>query len=241
MNRKKHTKIKRNISFLSILIPCFLIFGCARDVTPPVAIPVAPPIRQSASPQFIKVSKGIDDTIKSNYKIEEKVKQQLQEILNQRINITETITNTEKLKNQLKDYSDISNEGPTNIIDGLRKIEARNLFLEKQNGELSSLQKEQAEILRMTKDDATITYRKLLDKEQEANDLRSQNSFLGKNLLIKNGEVQQLQKDLEKAKIDAAKAKVYKYWVWGLVGGFVLWTIIKNVLMIYMPTSRFRI
>jgi hypothetical protein len=93
----------------------------------------------------------------------------------------------------------------------------------------------------MTKEDASITYRKLLDKENEASELRSQNKFLANSLNIKNTEVESLKKSLEKEKIKSARATVYKNWVYGLVGGFLLWIVIKNILMIYFPMTKFRI
>ncbi|MBF0207901.1 MAG: hypothetical protein HQK53_13540 [Oligoflexia bacterium] len=240
MNKKRHTLLKKRLSIASVLIPCFLLFGCARDI-PPVAIPVAPIKRESAAPHFIKVNSGIDSTIKSNTKIGEKIKEQKRELVAQKLTITETITEAEKLLSMLKDYKCVSDIEIINVVDGLHVIETRNLFLEKQNNELEALRYEQEEILKMTKEDATITYRKLLDKENEADALRDQNDYLGKNLKLKNEEAETLKQKVKDVEVKLAKANVYKYWVWGLVGGFLLWTIIKNVLMIYSPMTKFRI
>lgn len=241
MNRKKHTLLKKRSIIASILIPCFLIFGCARDITPPVAIPVAPQKTASAVPTFTKVNSGIDDTIVSNNKLGSKIKEQKEQFKIQKLDIEETLNNAEELLIILGEYACVPNDDINEVINGLHKIEARNLFLEKQNDELEAIRKEQEEILKMTKEDATITYKRLIDKENEADILRDQNDYLGKNLQNKNDEVLSLQKTLKDKETALARANVYKYWVWGLVAAFILWNVIKNVLMMYNPMARFRI
>jgi hypothetical protein len=240
-NNKKHTILKKRLKICSVLFPIFLLFGCSKDITPPVVIPIAPVKIESVVPQFNKISVGIDSTIKSNLKIENKIKDQHKELSIQQLAILEAIAQADKFKEILLVNKCISEIDSINFINNLRSIETRNLFIEKQNIELEELRKEQSEILKMTKEDASITYRKLLDKEQEANSLREQNDYLGKNLIVKSNEVVQLQKDLEKEKIKSAKATVYKNWVIGLVTIFILWLIIKNVLMVYFPMTKFRI
>lgn len=240
-NRKKYTILKKRSAILSILLPCFLIFGCARDITPPIAIPVAPHKMESAVPTFTKVNSGIDNTIRVNDKLGSKIREQKEQFKIQQLDISETLKNAEELLNILSVYSCVPDNEIVSVIDGLHKIEIRNLFLEKQNDELEAIRKEQEEILKMTKEDATITYRRLIDKENEADILRDQNDYLGKNLQNKNDEVANLQKILKNKEVDLARANVYKYWVWGLVAAFVLWNIIKNVLMMYNPMTRFRI
>lgn len=241
MNKKKHTLLKKRLIICSVLFPIFLIFGCARDITPPVAIPVAPMKKESVVPHFNKISNGIDETIKSNAKIRHKIKEQHKELSTQQLAILEAIAQADKFKEILLSNKCISDIESVNFINNLKSIETRNLFIEKQNAELEELRKEQFEILKMTKEDASITYRKLLDKEQEATSLREQNDYLGKNLVVKSNEVEQLRKDLEKEKIKSARATVYKNWVIGLVTSFILWLIIKNVLMMYFPLTKFRI
>jgi hypothetical protein len=241
VNKKKHTVLKKRLSICSVLFPVFLLFGCARDITPPMAIPVAPIKKESVVPHFNKISVGIDSTIKSNLKIENKIKDQHKELSIQQLAILEAIAQADKFKEILLSNKCISDIESVNFVNNLKSIETRNLFIEKQNIELEELRKEQSEILKMTKEDASITYRKLLDKEQEAISLREQNDYLGKNLIAKNNEVEQLRKDLEKEKIKSAKATVYKNWVIGLATSFILWLIIKNVLMMYFPMTKFRI
>lgn len=241
MNKKKHTILKKRLSICSVLFPVFLLFGCARDITPPVAIPVAPVQRESVVPHFNKINSGIDTTIKSNLKIENKIKEQHKELSTQQLAILAAIAQADKFKEILLANKCISDIESIDFINNLKSIETRNLFIEKQNKELEELRKEQSEILKMTKEDASITYRKLLDKEQEAISLREQNDYLGKNLIAKNNEVEQLRKDLEREKIKSARATVYKNWVIGLVTSFILWLIVKNVLMMYFPMTKFRI
>jgi hypothetical protein len=206
-----------------------------------VAIPVAPPIRESVVPYLEKVSGGIDKSLESNTKIDSKIKEQRDTVLRQKITITETITKVERLRDKVLAEEAIKEIEVIDIISDLKIIESRNLFLEKQNSELEDIRKDQEAILQMTKTDASITYRKLMDKENEANELRSQNTFLANNLNIKNKEVETLKQKLEKEKVKSARAGVYRNWIIGLSVGFVAWLIIKNILMIYFPMTKFRI
>jgi hypothetical protein len=240
MNKRKHTHLKRRTSVLALIIPLLLISGCAKT-TPPVAIPVAPPVRESVVPYLAKVSDGIDRSLESNIKIDSKIQEQRDTVLRQKITITETIAKVERLKDKVLAEEAIKEIEVIDIISDLKIIESRNLFLEKQNNELEDIRKEQEAILRMTKEDASITYRKLMDKENEASELRSQNTFLANNLTLKNKEVETLKQKLEKEKIKSARASVYRNWIFGLLGAFTLWIIIKNVLMVYFPMTKFRI
>lgn len=241
MNRKRHTTLKNNIRRTCLFVPLFLIFGCAKTSTPPVNIPPPPPQRESVLPHLNKIHSGIDGSIKTNIQIEDQIKKQKQEVLNQRLDISEAIIQAEKLKNKIENNESVFKQDIISLIDVLKKVETRNLFLEKQNEELETKRKEQAEILRITKDDAVITYKKLIDKENEVSELRTQNGFLSSSLSKKNVEVENLKKQIEKEKVKSAKSSVYKNWVIGIVAAFVLWTILKNVLMIYFPMTKFRI
>jgi hypothetical protein len=241
MNKRKYSNVKRHLSVSSVLLAVFIIFGCAPKTTPPSIIPPPPAKIESVAPSLRKVSDGIDRTIETNTKIDTTIKQQRETVLRQKIKISETITKVEKLREKVLAEQLIKEIEVVEIINDLRTIEQRNLFLETQNGELENIRKDQAAILKMTKEDASITYRKLMDKENEANELRNQNTFLATNLTTKNQEAETLKKNLEKEKVKAAKASVYRNWIFGLVGGFVLWIIIKNVLMVYFPMTKFRI
>ena len=241
MNRKKHTILKRRIGITALVIPLLLISGCAPKQTPPIAIPIAPVVTESVVPSLQKVSSGIDRGLDTNHQIDTKIKQQQNTVLEQKIVIVETIAKVERLKEKAKAKQLIEEIELIDIINDLNKIQQRNLFLEKQNTELDTIRKDQEAILKMTKEDASITYKKLMDKENEAKELRSQNTFLAKNLENKNKEVESLKKNLQKEKVRAARASVYRNWIIGIVSAFVLWTIVKNVLMMYFPLTKFRI
>ena len=240
MNKKKHTIFKKRLSIISLIIPLLLISGCVKD-TPPVDIPKAPIVKESVVPSLKKVSDGVERSLDSNTKIDSKLQEQRNTVLQQKITITETIVKLERIREKVLAEEAIKEIEIVDIIKDLKTIETRNLFLEKQNGELETIRKDQAAILKMTKEDASITYRKLIDKENEALELRTQNEFLSSNLASKNKEVESLKKDLSKEKVKSARANVYRNWIFGIVGGFVLWIIIKNVLMIYFPLAKFRI
>jgi hypothetical protein len=239
-NKKRHTILKRRMSVLTMLIPCFLMFGCAKDITPSNIIPPAPKATASVLPSMNQVNTGIDNTIKENLKLEQKLKEQKEVVLEQKIEIVEAIAQAEKMKQKVIANEVISELETTNLIDQLKKVETRNLFLETKNTELSSVKDEQDKLLKELKTNSSETLQKLLAKEDEAYNLRTQNDYLGTLVTNKNSEVTALQKALEKEKVKAATAGVYRNWIIGIVSGFVLWTIVKNIIMIYSPI-KFRI
>ena len=196
---------------------------------------------ESVIPHFKKVENGIDKSIQSNTKIDSKIKEQKGSILNQKIMIEETISKVEKLVERVIAHETIKEIDAIDILNSVKIIHTRNLFLETQNTELSQILSEQEGILKMTKEDASITYRKLIDKEDEVTRLRDLNKLIATNLVSKDNDIKTLQNSLQKEKINSARAGVYRNWIYGLVGSFVAWLIIKNILMIYFPLTRFRI
>jgi len=240
MNKRKYTLRNRRLSIISVLIPCCLLFGCAKDITPSLIIQT-PPKTESAIPHFKKVENGIDRSIQSNTKIDSKIKEQKGALLDQKIVIEETITKIERLVEQVTAHKTIQEIDAIDILNSIKTIHTRNLFLETQNNELTQILSEQEGILKMTKEDASITYRKLIDKEEEVNRLRELNKLIANNLVAKDNDIRTLQNSLQKEKINSARANVYRNWVYGLAGSFIAWLIIKNILMVYFPLARFRI
>lgn len=88
---------------------------------------------------------------------------------------------------------------------------------------------------------AKETMAKLIMKESEAKELRAQAEFLAHNLDLKNKEVINISKQKEKLIKQKADAMVYKKMFWYAVAGFLIWIIIKNILMVYFPYTKFRI
>lgn len=229
-----------NIKLGAIILMSILGFGCGPKTTPPVAIPVAPKATESVQPTFKKVQKGIEDTVKSNEKIDRKLRETTEAVNNQNLEIKEALSQAEKIKEKALANQLITELEATNLVVEIQKVQARNMFLELSVKELEKIRLEQMEVLKGVKMDSHDTLIKLLAKEQETLDLRNHGQFLATNLQAKNKEVVDLQKHLEKEKVKAASAGVYKKWVIGLVVGFVLWTILKNVIMLYSPV-KFRI
>lgn len=222
------------------IIPCFLIVGCAKDSSQPSIIPPPPKSTESVLPTMHIVDSGIDNTIKENIKFDQKLKEQRQIVLDQKIAISEALSQAEKIHDMVLANDTIKEIDAVNLITQLKKVEARNLFLETKNIELVTVKDDQEKLLKNLKVVSNDALQKLTAKENEASELRSQNDYLGKNLNNKNQEVETLKKLLEKEKIKSATSGVYRNWIIGLVSGFILWTIIKNIMMIYFPI-KFRI
>lgn len=222
-----------------ILILSGLLIGCNLNNPTPITPPIVKPT-ESVIPSYKKVESGIDTTNQTNIKLEQKIKEQQQTVTDQKFAIEEAISDVEKLKNKIISNEIITELETTNLIDKLKKVEVRNLFLETQNTELSHVREDLQKTLDMLKTDSDKVYDQLVSKENETTQLREQSEYLSKNLNLKNKEVESLKDDVTKEKVKSATANVYRKWIIGLVSGFVLWTIIKNIIMIYSPI-KFRI
>lgn len=221
------------------LISCFLL-GCATPSKETTVI--TQPIKHTENilPTVQKTSENVSEIIKKNVKLETKIEENQKTIVDQKIAITEAIAEAEKIREKALAKQAITELEATNLVDQLKKVEARNLFLENQNTELSNITKDQDNMLNSVKNALHATEIQVIDKENEVSQLRNQNDAINQALNLKNDELSKCKQSLIKIEKDLASAKVYKNWVIGLVGGFLLWTIIKNIIMIYSPI-KFRI
>lgn len=217
-----------------------LMVGCIHN-TPPSIVPPAPPKTESAIPPLIKVDEKVKETIKENIKLEAKIKEQQQVVSEQRIAIVEALAQAEKMKEKVLANQTISEMETINLIVELKKVESRNLFLETKNTELGDINKTQTVSLNELNDRVRETMEKLIKKEKELEDVRTQYDFVSNIANTKSNEVENLKTELSKEKVKAANYFLYKKWVIIIICGFVLWTIIKNLLMIYFPAIKFRI
>jgi len=240
MNRKKYSKRNR-IFYTYIFIGCFVgFFGCAPKEIPKAIIPPAPKQTESIVPNIKKVDSGIGETIQSSNRIGSKLEESKKTIKDQDISISEAITQAEKLKEKVLSKTQISELETSNLIDQLKKVKSRNLFLEIQNQELTNLRTEQSKILDDLKNTLDKTKEQVINKENEVDQLRQQCEYLSKNLDSKNTENENLKKLLQKEKEVSASAKVYRNAIWGIVAIWVLLLILKNVWMSINPAARLR-
>ncbi len=231
--------MRNSLKMLTILIVAVVFSSCDTRLQPAI-IPPPPPKVESVVPTFNKVDKGIKDTLTENVKLGEKIEEQHKVVQEQKAGIEEAITQAEKIKEKTAANTQISEVEVINLIDKLHTIQSRNMFLENQNTDLTKIKDDQEKIIKDAELESSNALQKLFAKENEASSLRTQNIFLGDQLTTMNTEVAKLQTDLETEKVKSSNAGVYKHWVIGLISSFVLWTIIKNILMIYSPI-KFRI
>ena len=195
-----------------ILLTAFLVASCSKNVTPPVAIPVAPDKKESVQPFVKKTQENIDKGVSENVKINEKVKQQTETISEQKITIQEALLKVEQIKKELI-VTKAKTEDVDHLIDLLKKIDDKNKALTGKNKELFDQVEQQNKTLMDAKKNAQESYEKLLQKEQETDELRKQRDFIATNLENKNKEVVELQKEKTKLLAKVANAGVYKTWV----------------------------
>lgn len=232
------------MNFKKYIVLCLsvLVLACTdRPISESVNIPTPPAKTQSVRPQLATVQTNIDKTIVDNAKISETLKNQTKQLLDQKAQIVEAILMSEKFKETAKAKQLISELDAMALNAKLLSIQGSNKELEIQNQELVKKLAETSALLEATKAEAQKTMESLILAEGELSTLRGQNGFLASNLTSRNQDVEALQKKNASLEKKAASASVYKNWIIGLAAGFILWTILKNILMIYFPATRFRI
>jgi len=135
----------------------------------------------------------------------------------------------EKIKEKVKKLEQITNEDTYMLVEQLKKVHTRNLFLETETKELVNTNENQLKILEDTKKDAQKTLEKLVKAESELGELRNQNAHLAGNLEKQNNEVLKLSEDL-------ATASVYKNWIIGVVVFIIVLIIAYIVLAVVKKT-----
>ena len=211
-----------------ILIPLLGLFMLSCSPKIPV-IPKAPIVSESALKDLKNTQTGIDDSLDDNKKIKEKLKTQEKTIYSQKMEIEEALLQAEKIKEKVKKLEQVTNEETYMLVEQLKKVHTRNLFLETETKELTKTNENQLKILEETKKDAQKTLEKLIKAESELGELRIQNTYLSENLGKKNSEVLKLSKDL-------SNAKVYKNWIIGVVVFIIILIIAYIVLAIIKKT-----
>lgn len=212
-------------AFLAISL-CVLVLGCTTKV--PV-IPKAPIVSESAVKDLKKTQSGIDTSLDDNKKIQEKLKSQEKTISAQKTEIQEALLQAEKIKEKVKKLEQVTSEDTYILVDQLKKVQARNLFLENETKELAKTNENQLKVLENTKKNAQETLEKLVKLESETKELRNQIDYLSENLAKKNGEILKLSKDL-------SNAKVYKNWIIGGVS-FILLLLVGYIVLVFVKKS----
>lgn len=217
-------KLKHILLFLASIS----LIGCAsHTVSTDVSIPKAPPVVEKVSPVISKISD-------SNRTLEIKIKEQSKTISDQNHDIADALKRAEDIKKQLEDQKQVKVEDANDLVANLKIVHTRNLFLETQNSSLEQTNKDQAVIIENG-------IKVAAEKDAEVSTLRQQSDQKDQIINKQKEDIKKLTQERDKAEKQAASAKVYRNWIWGLVGGFILWTIIKNILMVYLPSTKFRI
>lgn len=211
--------------FIPALLFGLMFASCSPDIPVEPNSPISTP---SAVENLENTQNGIESSLSENEKIKEKIERQQEIINNQKNEIDQAITRAKIIEKKAKENEKISSEEAFQLVNQLNKVRDRNMFLEIEVDKINKINKNQNEILIKTKKDAQETLKKLIAKENEAKELRSQNDYLSKNLKNTNNEILKLTKNL-------ASAKVYKNWVIGLAIAFALYFIITVVIKIYKP------
>jgi hypothetical protein len=227
--------------YILSLLAC-LIASCAPTVVKPSpSIPTPIAEAQSVKPTVEKIQGSVDKVVEDNQELKATTKEQSQVILTQKVKIAEAIAQSKRIEDKAKAKELISEIEALELTTNLQEVSKENEKLEIKNVEFGKSVARQGEELYILRMEARQAMQEIEAKENEASSLRKDNTQLAKDLTARNVDVEKMQKQVIKSETAAAKANVYKHWIWGICGLFALWTIIKNVLMVYLPTTKFRI
>ena len=214
--------------YIATLFLTALFSSCAtRTISQDFTIPKAPIVVENISPTVTKV-------IETNKVLENKVNNQSKLIAEQKMDIDEAIKKAESIRKSASENIQVKEQDALDLVANLKTVHTRNLFLETENNDLSNTVSDQSKQLDFANSLAA-------KKDSEVAELRQQSDQKDNIIKTKNEDTRKIIIERDKAIIDAASANVYKHWIYGILGGFLLWTILKNVLMMYFPTTRFRI
>lgn len=222
------------------MVMAMLVIGCDQTTPTPI-IPPAPKKVESSLGNIKKVDTDISNVIKKNLELGEKIDESKKVIFEQKIAIIDALSQAEKIKDKIISNQIVTQLDADTLIIQLKNTQARNLFLETQTSDLFKLNLEQGQDLNSTKESLAIATKQIIDKENETDQLRSQNEYLSTNLKNTLKINEDLKTSIKVSDQKLASANVYKYWVVGIFATFIGWTIIKNILMVYFPAARFRI
>lgn len=232
----------RKLKKYFLLMGSLLMFSCSTTVVPPSKnIPTPPVQTESVKPSLQKVEDGVNQSIIQTTKVDEKVKLQAQTINNQKTVIENALAEAKKLEAKLKAKETVSEAEIASLSQKIELIKKENEKLLENNGSLTETVRYLQKVLEATRQDSRITSNKLNQTEKELDILRDQNKTISSDLAARNIDVEKMQKQVLKSEKESAAAKVWRNACYFIGGIFILWTIVKNVLMMYFPNTRFRI
>lgn len=209
----------------SIFIGLFLL-SCSNDQVPSDNITLPPVVKEESVSPTIKKAKGNSEELEKVAIAQDKTIQKQKEALAR----AEAIA--AKIRSQIESGELVDKKDLDSLETELEIIKSDNSNLKNQNLEFQHKIKELEQLL----DDAND---KSIKKDKEVEGLESQVTFYKNKsdslVLEKNDAI----KERDKAKEEAANAKVYKSWVLWLVGGFVAYLLLKNIVASIFPQAQF--
>jgi hypothetical protein len=202
------------------------VTSCSNQLKPPT--PIVKVVNPTVQPD---VRPALNAIVAVNDALQSTVNEQQNTINEQRTSIQQAIETYDELKAKLADQKPLE-VLTTKLSEQLRVVQTRNMFMETQNVTLKKSLEEQEKLT-----DEAIE--KALKKDEESREWQrvivTKDDLLARIVVERDSAIKQR----EHFQVEASKASVYKRWVIGLACGFIGWLIIKNILMVYFPASRF--
>lgn len=216
-----------------VLFLCLFAVGCATHPVQKVSIPAPPPIAESAKPAAVKVSENINEVNTQNEKIKKILVDQASAISEQKEALDGALTTALKLQ---KD-AELTSKEKFDLVENLKVVKARNLFLEQRGKTLESASEMASKNIQFAQKNIDELKDKLNVVENTSSELRRQNAFLSQTLNEQNQNVDKLNAQVSKAEKAAASASVYKHWIIGLAIALVLSAILGVAAKLYLPSK----
>lgn len=182
-------------------------------------IPVAQVVMLPVAPSAHKTDQSVEDVAQSN----QKLKDQMAKVQNAAAEAKRQADAATKKAETLAHVGKATQQELNDLWNSMKTTQARNLFLETQLEEQEVIMKKQTElIVKLQKDSKDAVIR--------AETADSQAQAAKKNYENLAKAYDKVCGERDRFKTTADKASVYRNWVWGLVGGYVLLIVIRIII-----------
>lgn len=208
-----------------------LLFACCgADVNPKSTLPPAPPKAKSAVENVNKAQASLDSSISENDKIKSKISENKKILDQQKTDIEDSIYKLQKLEQKIVAGGKLDLSEARLLLTELNEIRKKNGYLAINIDEMAQINSIQAKLLAETRVIARDLKKEVLDKENEAEELRRQRNAFEQTIKDRDSDVIKLQSALSKAKENEARNGVYRN---ALIGTGVILLVAGIVILIF--------
>jgi chromosome segregation ATPase len=213
------------------------MFSCAAPQAPQYDQSTIAPKTESVRPDIVVTKENITLALEENKQLKRELDRSETIIKDQVMDIDKALDSSSKMLNDIKKDIAIKENEMVSLIQNINNVKKNNAQLSQQNAILLFDLKSQESSLSAAQENIRKAEDKAIAKENEADDLRvNLEEEMKKNIYLDESN-KKLKEFADKNAIKAANAGVYKSWVLYIVGGFILYIILKNVAASVWPQA----